>query len=83
MAAMACKAFKFSYMQNYEMKLNIQGRPIIYDINPRGGASVALCSAAGANIAYFAVKMAIGEKIPDVKIKDKLKMIRFYNERYE
>jgi len=83
MATRACKAFEFSYMQNYEMKLNDRGQPMIYDINPRGGASVALCAAAGVNIAYYAVKMAIGEKIPDVKIKDKLKMIRFYDERYE
>ena len=83
MAAKACKAFNFSYLQNYEMKLNDRGQPMIYDINPRGGASLALCAAAGANIAYYAVKMAMGEKIPDVKIKDKLKMLRFYDERYE
>jgi carbamoyl-phosphate synthase large subunit len=83
LAIMACKVFAFSYMQNYEMKLNNEDKPRIYDINPRGGASVALCRAAGANIAYFAVKMAIGEIIPEVQIKDKVKMIRFYDEQYE
>jgi carbamoyl-phosphate synthase large subunit len=83
LATMACKAFNFSYMQNYEMKLNSQNVPMIYDINPRGGASVALCAAAGANIAYYAVKMAIGEQIPNVNVKNKLKMLRFYDEYYE
>jgi carbamoyl-phosphate synthase large subunit len=83
LATAACKSFNFSYMQNYEMKLDHQGQPKIYDINPRGGASVALCAAAGANIAYYAVKMAIGESIPKVNIKDKVKMIRFYDEYYE
>ncbi len=83
LAAKACKAFNFSYMQNYEMKLNNAGKPMVYDINPRGGASVALCKAAGVNLAYFAVKMALGEPIPEVEIKDKVKMIRFYDEYYE
>jgi carbamoyl-phosphate synthase large subunit len=83
LAAMACRVFSFSYMQNYEMKLNDRGQPMIYDINPRGGASVALCAAAGANIAYHAVKMAIGERIPHVEIKDKMRMLRFYDEYYE
>lgn len=82
LARMACGAFGFSYLQNYEMKLNRQGQPMIYDINPRGGASVAFCAAAGANIAYYAVKMAAGETIPRVQIKDKVKMIRFYDEYY-
>ncbi|MFC2071555.1 ATP-grasp domain-containing protein [Chloroflexota bacterium] len=83
LASMACGSFKFSYLQNYEMKLNSEGQPRIYDINPRGGASLGLCAAAGANIAYYAVKMAMGENIPRRKIKDKVKMIRFYDEYYE
>ena len=83
LATLACKAFSFNFMQNYEMKLDKQGQPKIYDINPRGGASIALCAAAGVNIAYYAVKMAIGESIPKVVVKDKVKMIRFYDEYYE
>ena len=83
LASMACRSFKFSYLQNYEMKLNSDEQPRIYDINPRGGASLGLCAAAGANIAYYAVKMAVGEKIPRRKIEDKIKMIRFYDEYYE
>jgi carbamoyl-phosphate synthase large subunit len=82
LATEICNVFKFSYLQNYEMKLNKDQKPMVYDINPRGGASVALCAAAGANIAYYAVKMAVGEEIPQKQIKDKLKMIRFYEEYY-
>jgi carbamoyl-phosphate synthase large subunit len=83
LAKRSCEVFNFSYLQNYEMKLNINGQPRIYDINPRGGASLSLCAAAGANIAYFAVKMAIGEDIPKNTLKDKVKMTRFYDEYYE
>ena len=82
LATKICGTFKFSYLQNYEMKLNKDGKPRVYDINPRGGASIALCAAAGANIAYYAVKIAVGEEIPRKQIKDKVKMIRFYDEYY-
>lgn len=79
-----CKLFKFSYLQNYEIKLDNNNQPKVYDINPRGGASIAFCSAAGVNLLYFAVKMALSEPIPrNLKIKDKLKMIRVYQEFYE
>lgn len=82
LATLACKTFNFSYLQNYEMKLNKDKKPRIYDINPRGGASLALCAAAGVNIAYYAVKMAIGEEVPRKPIKDGIKMMRFYEELY-
>ena len=78
------KKFNFSYIQNYELKLNENGDPRIFDINPRGGASVAFCKAAGVNIPYFAIKMALGEKFPEkLKIKNNLKMIRGFHEYYE
>jgi carbamoyl-phosphate synthase large subunit len=80
LATATCKAFNFSYLQNYEMKLNKEGAPRIYDINPRGGASLILCAAAGVNIAYYAVKMAIGEEIPQRESKEDIKMVRFYSE---
>jgi len=82
LATEICKAFQFSYLQNYEMKLNKADRPMVYDINPRGGTSLPLCAAAGANIAYYAVKMAVGEEIPQVEVRDKVRMIRFYDEYY-
>lgn len=82
LATNTCSAFNFSYLQNYEMKLNRDGKPRIYDINPRGGASLILCAAAGVNIAYYAVKMAIGEEIPRKEIKGGVKMIRFYDELF-
>ncbi len=82
LATNVCSIFNFSYLQNYEMKLNKVGKAIVYDINPRGGTSLSLCAAAGANIAYYAVKMAVGEEIPRREVKDKVKMIRFYNEYY-
>ncbi len=83
LAEQACGAFGFSFLQNYEMKLDRNGEPRIYDINPRGGTSLILCSAAGANIAYFAVKMALGEDVPHAEIKDRVRMLRHYREFFD
>ena len=80
LASRACAAFGFSFLQNYEMKLDRNGEPRIYDINPRGGTSLILCAAAGANIAYYAVKLALGEEIPRVQVKNHVRMLRYYRE---
>lgn len=83
-AKKACEIFSFSFLQNYEMKMNENEEPMIYDINPRGGASLAFCKAAGVNLMYYAIKMALGEEFPrDNKIKNNLKMIRGFHEYYE
>jgi carbamoyl-phosphate synthase large subunit len=82
LATEACAAFGFSFLQNYEMRLDRSGAPRIYDINPRGGTSLILCAAAGANIAYYAVKMALGEEIPRVQVKNKVQMLRYYKEYF-
>ena len=83
LASRVCQTFGFSFLQNYEMKLDREGHPRVYDINPRGGTSLILCAAAGVNIAYYAVKMALGEAIPRVAVRDGVKMLRYYKEYFE
>ena len=83
-AKKACNIFGFNFLQNYEMKMNEDQQPLIYDINPRGGASIAFCKAAGVNLMYYAIKMALGEEFPrNNKIRNNVKMIRVYHEYYE
>jgi len=78
-----CRVFKFSYNINIEIKFSDDGVPIPYDINPRIAASVAFCSAAGANLIYYGLKLALGEKIPEkVEITEGVKMVRYLKEYY-
>ena len=77
-----CQAFNFSYNINFEMKYSEDGKPLPYDINPRVAASVAFCTAAGANLLYYAVKLALGEEIPGVEIEDGVKMLRYFKELF-
>ena len=83
-AKKSCNIFGFNFLQNYEMRMNENQQPLIYDINPRGGSSIAFCKAAGVNLMYYAIKMALGEEFPrNNKIRNNVKMIRGYHEYYE
>ena len=76
------EAFGFDYTINIEMGCNEEGTPLPFDFNPRIAASVAFCTAAGANLIYFALKMALGESVPQVEVKDKVMMFRYFKELY-
>jgi carbamoyl-phosphate synthase large subunit len=74
--------FGFDYLVNIELGCNAAGVPLPFDFNPRIAASTAFCSAAGANLIYYALKMALGEQVPKVEVKDKVVMIRYFKEEY-
>ena len=76
------EAFGFDYNVNIEMGCNEAGVALPFDFNPRMAASVAFCSAAGANLVYYALKLALGENVPKVEVKDGVMMLRYFKELY-
>jgi carbamoylphosphate synthase large subunit len=76
------EVFGFDYNINIEMAENREGVALPFDFNPRIAASVAFCSAAGANLIYFALRMALGEEVPKVEVKDGVMMLRYFKELY-
>lgn len=76
------EAFGFDYTINIEMGCDEAGTPLPFDLNPRVAASVAFCTAAGANLIYFALKLAMGEPVPHVEVKDRVWMFRYFKEIY-
>lgn len=77
------KAFNFEYNINIEMKRSRDGIALPFDINPRIAASVGFCTGAGANLIYYALKLALGENIPsNVVVQDGTKMVRYLKELY-
>ncbi len=50
------KALQLDYLQNYELAMDEDHEPYIFDINPRGGASVDCCRAAGAKLLTMQLK---------------------------
>ena len=81
-AGRVIEAFGFSYTINFEAKLTESGRPVIYDINPRLAASTAYLRAAGANIIYLAIKLAMGEQFAIPRVRDGVMMVRYIEEMY-
>lgn len=76
------EVFGFDYNVNIEFGCNAAGEPLPFDFNPRVAASVAFCSAAGANLLYYALKLALNEELPEVSVKDNVMMLRYFNEHY-
>jgi len=76
------KAFDFNYNINIQLKYSENGVPLPYEVNPRIAATIILCAAAGANLVYYGVKLALGEEIPKVDIKNGIKMVRYWKELF-
>jgi len=66
----------------FQFKKDKNGIPKILESNPRLQGTTILSTAAGANLVYLAVKLALGEKIKKPKIKWGTKMIRYWEEIY-
>lgn len=58
------------------------GIPKIIESNPRVQGTIVLCTAAGENMVYEAVRVALGEKIDKPVINWGVKMIRFWDELF-
>lgn len=83
-----------NYSEQIVMKLKLNGNiglqykrdedgiPKIIECNPRLQGTIVLCTNAGANLVYGAVKLALGESVSQYKIKWGMKMIRYWNEVY-
>lgn len=65
-----------------QFKRDSKGIPKIIESNPRVQGTIVLCTAAGANMVYEAVKIGIGEKPGITEIKWGLKMIRYWDELF-
>ena len=65
-----------------QFKRDLNGVPKIIESNPRVQGTIVLCTAAGANMVYEAVRIGIGEKPGIPSINWGLKMIRYWDELF-
>jgi len=64
-----------------QVKENEEGEFRILEINPRVQGTIVLCTGAGVNLPYLAIKLALNEKIDEnLKVKWKTTMLRYYSE---
>lgn len=76
------KTLKLNGNIGFQFKRDNKGIPKIIECNPRVQGTIVLCTAAGANLVYLAVKLALREKIKKPKIKWGTKIIRYWEETY-
>ena len=66
------------FAHGFQFKLGSQGVPKILESNPRVQGTMVLSTVAGMNAVYGAVKLALGEEIPEFKINWNAKLIRYW-----
>lgn len=65
-----------------QVKLDVRGRPLILEINPRVQGTIVHCTAGGVNLPYIGIKLALGEDISGQRVSWGLKMSRVWEEIY-
>ena len=70
----------FDYCINMQFRYSSDGYPKLIEVQPRFAGTTIACIGAGANLPYLALKLALGEKIPEVKVKWGTVMKRFWDE---
>lgn len=75
-------SLKLDYNINLQLKYSADKVPKILEINPRVSGTIVMCTGAGVNLPYLAIKLALGERIPKITPKYGTKMIRYWEEVY-
>lgn len=65
-----------------QFKRDKNGIPKIIESNPRVQGTIVLCTAAGENMVYEAVKLGLGEEPPVPEINWGVKMVRYWDELF-
>ncbi|MCK4306963.1 ATP-grasp domain-containing protein [candidate division WOR-3 bacterium] len=65
-----------------QFKKDENGIPKLIESNPRLQGTIVLCTAAGVNLVYLALKLALREKVMPPEVKWGVKMIRYWDEVY-
>jgi carbamoyl-phosphate synthase large subunit len=66
------------YAFGFQFKLNSEKIPMLLESNPRIQGTMLMATFANANIIYGAVKAALGEEIPEMRINWGTKMLRYW-----
>ena len=79
---MVVEGLKLNGNIGLQFKRDKNGIPKIIESNPRVQGTIVLCTAAGENMVYEAVKLGIGEELSVPEINWGVKMIRYWDELF-
>jgi len=75
---MLTESIGLDYAHGFQFKGDRDGNPKLLESNPRVQGTMALSTVAGANIIYSAVKLALGEKVPEMEISWGARLYRYW-----
>jgi len=74
------RAFGFHLNVNIQLKYSIEKVPLVHEINPRVSGTIVANEAAGVNLLYYGIKLAMDQEIPKYKPIRNVKMLRYFEE---
>jgi len=69
-----------AYNINLQFRYDREGRPKLLEINPRVSGTIVLCTGAGVNMPYLALKLALNEPFSCPSVRWGTSMTRYWNE---
>jgi len=72
------KKIGLEYAFGFQFKLDEEEVPKLLECNPRIQGTMVLSTLAGANVIYGAVKMALGEEVPEFHVKWGTRLLRYW-----
>lgn len=66
------------FAHGLQFKEDRAGRPMLLESNPRVQGTMVLSTIAGANVIYGAVRLALGESVPEFKVDWNTRLIRYW-----
>lgn len=76
------KALKLTGSADLDFKNDVNGHPVLMEINPRIAATMRVFKEGGLNLPYLRVKQLLGENLPTINIKYGVKFKRRYLEMF-
>ena len=76
------RVFGFHLNVNIQLKYSKEGIPLVYEINPRVSGTIVANDAAGVNLLYYGIKLALGQEIPRQSTIRRVKMLRYFKEKF-
>ena len=80
LAERCAEVLGLDYCINMQFKQDLSGDCKIIEVNPRLSGTIVLCTAAGVNLPYLAVKLALGEKLPQLELQYGTQVFRYWEE---
>lgn len=78
----AVEALHLDGNADFDFRYATDGTPVLMEINPRVAATMEIFMHGGLNLPYLRVKQLLGESLPEIHVKNGIKMKRRYTEMF-